>query len=209
MKSALRKLKYQFDLLRHKIDENEEITLNVKTYVRHIDEENSSEYPYMRQKEVDIGSIKIFKKDRIRKLIQLVKSDILNDIQIDNNDLQIKYYELGNSCLSYNFLDWNPNRKILQSTLENNDNIYVAVYDFESKRLSKKEQFFKDIKDTWIKYVDEYDCKEINYPFNEDTIHQALNNKYYDVVEYLRLINCPWTEHDKDRFISEVVFNNN
>ena len=63
MKLALHKLKYQFDLLRHKIDENEEITLNVKTYVRHIDEENSSEYPYMRQKEVDIGSIKIFKKD--------------------------------------------------------------------------------------------------------------------------------------------------
>ena len=61
--------------------------------------------------------------------------------------MEIKYYELGNSCLSYNFLDWNPNRKILQSTLENNDNIYVAVYDFESKRLSKKEQFFKDIKD--------------------------------------------------------------
>lgn len=109
--------------------------------------------------------------------------------------------------------DYMRNRILCKDTsINHNSKLYVVMYK-ETK--NSRQQFMIDIRKQYKKYKISQDPnilmkvrRNVEIPFNEDTIKMCLDKQWYAEVEELHQMGCPWKEVDKRRYIEEVVLNN-
>ena len=179
---------------------NDELTLHVKTCA-HTEFSSYDEYNYLPNNPyVEIGTVTINRNDTVSKLVGLIQNDILLGSKLGEDELIINYKLFLNKH-SYNLNDHHNNDVTIRDTLlENNDNIYVEIW---SEKESGKEAFWSDIRRNYSIYK----RKNTKYPFTEETIKTAMDRGYYDIVEYLRILKCPWSEESRKQYVDQIVLN--
>ena len=180
---------------------NDELTLHVKTCVK-TEFSSYDEYNFLPKDPcIDIGSIIINRDDSVSKLVDLIQKDILQGSNFGEDELIVNYRVIFNEH-SLNLHDHHHDNVTIRDTLlENNDSVYIEIW---SDAPSGKNAFWSNIRNKYSNYKKK---SNKNYPFTEETIDTAIDKGYYDIVEYLRILKCPWSEESRKKYIDQIVLN--
>jgi hypothetical protein len=180
---------------------NDELTLHVKTCV-HTEFSSYDEYNFLpKDPTIEIGTIVISRDDSVSKLVDLIQKNILQGSSLGEDELIVNYRVIFNEH-SYNLHDHhNDSITIRDTLLENNDNVYIEIWNDTA---GGKESFWSNIR----KKISNYKTgSNKNYPFTKETIERAIDKGYYDIVEFLRIFKCPWSEDSRKKYIDQIVLN--
>ena len=179
---------------------NDELTLHVKTCAQ-TEFSSYDEYNHLpNQVYIEIGTVTVNRNDSVSKLVSLIQDEILLGSKLGEDELIVNYKLFMNEH-SYNLNDHHNDDVTMRDTLlENNDSVYVEIWP---KNATGKEAFWSDIR----KRYGNYKIKKTKYPFTEETIKTAMDKGYYDIVEYLRLLKCPWSEESRKKYVDQIVLN--
>lgn len=175
-----------------------------KEYILNIVSYPTSEELMNKDHVINLGKIKIKRNETLGILTNKIKNKILHQPNLTEDELCIQFY-IFMGTFSIN-LAANHYKDHLVSNTQIKDNmiLYITIYH---NNKNSKEKYKENINDQYKQFTQSNDPNK-KYPFDESIIKYCLDKQWYDLVEDLHQMNCPWTYEDKLKYINEAIMNN-